>query len=400
MKGFLNLLNAQYAITKGYGLQMAAIAWLIMNRKRDFSPDLFHVSDVEMTILEFEVEEPESESNSKDRVAVIRINGPLFRNDQFCGPKGMMSIAQDLKKLDQDESIDAIVLDMYTPGGQVHGTETLANVVANLQKPAVIYGEMICSGGFYIAAGGDHIMLSGKNAVVGSIGSQISYMDFSKHFKDKGIEYIQITADTSPDKNSHNFENPSDEDKAKIAADILNPIDQHFMDHVREHLPGVNEEGLSGKVYYASQAIELGLAHSIGTLEDAIQLALDMAGKKHSEKSISMKTEDKKTAEEKVQPTVESLQELITARDVQIKTLNYTIETKDATIQVQAETIKGLQAEVDRLAKLPADEGGATVKTETDAGNKLPQSEDKDPMTAEAHAMIRKAQADAKRRNN
>jgi len=371
LKPLLSALSATYAIEPTYGLHMAAIAHMVYEGKLKPSADAFEVK-ANANYTEEYTGTGENGVEVSGNLSIIEMKGPMFREDQFCGPMGMVSMAEKMKAMDADASIDAHVIDMHTPGGELSGLETLANVVANLEKPVVLFGEDILSAGFYTAAGADSIVLSGKNARVGSIGVQLTYASYQKMFEKMGIEEVSIKATTSPDKNAFDFDNMSEEDKERYAIESLDPLDANFMDHVKAHRADVPDSALTGKVYFAEQALELGLADHIGTIEDAKQLALDMAGKPI--KITGMKKENKGQASTEAP----DLQAQLNASQDRIVALEDIVSAKEATISEQLKAIGALEAKVedlkkenDRLAALPAtDTEASTSAPAEDAANK------------------------------
>lgn len=414
MKGFLSLLPSKFAIEREYGLQMAAIMYLILAKEIEFNEDAFNLQAQETNIYEYP---SKVEGKKVDRVAVMTVNGPLFRDDKLCGPKGMISMAKMFSDLDNDPSIDAIVVDSFSPGGQVVGVETLANAFANLKKPKILFGELICSGAFYAFSGADHIMLSGKNARVGSVGVEFTYMDISKKLEAEGIEVVRMVAETSPEKNSPDLRQISEENKQVFIKENLNPIDNHFTNHIRTFRPNAKEEALKGKVFYAEDAIRLGLADSIGTLEDAIIMALDQANKKKEESNnLSMKVEDKtlekqevietnqtaqddqpQVSEQNTSPIAEDLQVMVNTLNTKVKKLEGINDTLHATVKMQNQRITDLTAEIDRLGKLPAAEDGAIVSSKEDTTNTIQREKvvSNDPFAAAAMKVVADARKEA-----
>lgn len=414
MKGFLSLLSSKFAIEREYGLQMAAIMYLIMAKEIEFNENAFNLQEQETTVYEFP---SKVEGKKVDRVAVMTVNGPLFRDDQFCGPKGMLSMAKILKEMDEDPTIDAIVMDVFSPGGQVPGVETLANTYSSIKKPKILFGELVASGAFYGFAGSDHIMLSGKNARIGSVGVEFSYLDFTKALEKEGIEVVRMVAETSPEKNSPDLRQISEENKKVFIKENLNPIDNHFTNHIRTFRPNAKEEALKGKVFYAEDAIRLGLADSIGTLEDAIIMALDQANKKKEESNnLSMKVEDKtlenqevietnqtdqddqsQVSEQNTSPIAEDLQVMVNALNMKVKKLEGINDTLHATVKMQNQRITDLTAEIDRLGKLPAAEDGAIVSSKEDTANTIQREKvvSNDPFAAAAMKVVADARKDA-----
>jgi protease-4 len=407
LRGFINALNATYLMHPAYAEHLAAIVWLVRQGQLDFASISSEVvQSARPYILDHE----------RGKLSVTSLEGPLFRDDDFCGGPGMISVSNQLKKFDQDRDIDAHLLIMHTPGGQVQGTEILANTVVNTEKPVVVFGEDVFSGGVYIASGASSIVLSGKNARMGSIGVQFRYDSFKRKFEKEGIDSIVIKATKSQDKNSYNLEDPSEEDKKRFAKEVLDPLDENFMDHVRTHRPGIDESVLTGREYFAEDAIRLGLADHIGTIESAIELAFDMAGKpqsqisssktyfnmsqennptqNHAETNPSVTSEQNPAPVQEITPEAQELQALRKRNEV----LEQMVASKDRvitvhlqTIDAQASVITQLKTENQRLAQLPASDPEAEV-TAPSGDVKAPEKPAGAPLPPEIQAAIEDGQ--------
>ncbi len=215
-------------------------------------------------------------------VAVIPVQGPMMQQD-FCGSLGTQTLSRLTQEADAHPNIVAHVFVFDTPGGTVAGTENFSNTIAATQKPAVGYVQsMVASAGYWSISGTNHIMLSGLTSQVGSIGTMLQYTDSSKADKKAGFVDKMVRADASSDKNEAYLQLLAGNDQP-IKDQLLNPLNEVFLNAVRQNragkLPsGKNAENvLSGKVYLATDAVDFGLADSIGCFEQAVQLALDMA---------------------------------------------------------------------------------------------------------------------------
>ena len=71
-------------------------------------------------------------------VAVIPIRSEILKYDQPCGPRGTQSILNDVKAADQNPNIKSIVLAIDSPGGQVAGTDLLAEAI-KIQLPRSLH---------------------------------------------------------------------------------------------------------------------------------------------------------------------------------------------------------------------------------------------------------------------
>ncbi len=251
----------------------------IQGRQQDFAAFLGGGGEpiLEDGYREVIVRDPD-DSTREHKLGVMSIDGPMFRHDHFCGSTGSITRAQQVRSFGQS-STPAMVVRTTTPGGQVSGGEEFADAVAEVseKKPIIFWGESMCSLGYYVASGSSHIMLSGKNAMIGSVGVLYNYLDFTGMLEDMKLRDVYVAATTSPDKLKHHLQNPTKKELKAFAKERLDPLHANFKTHVLNHRD-VQESALKGNVYYTDPALDLNLADSIGSFHDATLLALDMAG--------------------------------------------------------------------------------------------------------------------------
>jgi protease-4 len=243
-------------------------------------------------------------TDRKGEVQVIRVNYPIAKYD-LCGDPGSQSLQQIIKSVTADPSIRCTVLWMDCPGGQVDGTEALADVIkkANAEKPIVTYSDrMICSGGYWLAANTSEIIVHGANngwnAVVGSIGTMASWEDLSGKYEKEGIRVHYVFADKSKDKWADFFKRNSGDDDAYNQLKMeLNGINDSFLaaiNSARGNKLSDKEDVLTGKTYNASDSLKYGLIDTIGDFQLAVKHALRLAAQvqiqqKQTQNSYSMK---------------------------------------------------------------------------------------------------------------
>lgn len=133
-------------------------------------------------------------------IAVIPITGSLAHRQGHIGKSSGVTgydgiSAQFQSALDQP-MVRGIVLDMHTPGGEVHGAFQLADRIAAARgrKPVIaISDEMAYSAGYLIASAAEEVWLASSTAGVGSIGAVVVHMSFEKALDAEGITTTVIT---------------------------------------------------------------------------------------------------------------------------------------------------------------------------------------------------------------
>ncbi len=131
----------------------------------------------------------------EDGIGIISISGVLMkRPDVFSrvllGATDMDEIAEAIAEAGDRADVQAVLLDIDSPGGTVNGTPELAAAVAMLSKNKYVYafsdGQM-CSAAYWIAAQAD-VIYATPSARVGSIGVLLPMLDESEAFKLEGLK--------------------------------------------------------------------------------------------------------------------------------------------------------------------------------------------------------------------
>ena len=218
-------------------------------------------------------------------VAVHTIAGVMMPEDTYYS-LGTKTIGQRMKQADAHENIVAHVGVFRTPGGSTMGLEDFASTIAGTEKPFVSYLQQACSAGYWSASSGNVLMLAGRTAMCGSIGTMAEFLDFSGFFEKMGIKQVTVNATKSTNKNA-SYQAAIDGDPKPLQKEVLDPLNEVFLSTVTTNRAGKLDpkqvkEVTSGMVYVGQANLDNGLADVMGSLDDAIalaqQLATDAAG--------------------------------------------------------------------------------------------------------------------------
>jgi len=218
----------------------------------------------------------------EDGTLYVKHHGVITQQRQVCGPMGTQQILTACKAAIAQSEVLGLILDLDTPGGQVRGTQELADFFVQLDVPKVAVVGMCCSAGMWLASSMDKIFAAEATAEIGSIGTMASWQDFTKWREEQGITLHEVYAKTSPDKNIEFRE--AEKGNYEPMQDHLTRLNAIFQAHIREQRTGVKEAALTGKTYLAEEAKAMGLIDGLGGL-DAAQAYL--AGKKPKETTTS-----------------------------------------------------------------------------------------------------------------
>jgi len=221
-------------------------------------------------------------------IAVHSISGVMMPFDSYYSV-GTGTIGLRMQQADAHPSFIGHVGVFNTPGGSTMGLENFAGIIAGTTKPFVSLVQQACSAGYWSASSGNVVMLSGRTAMCGSIGTMAEFLDFTGYFDKLGIKTITINATKSTNKNA-SFQAALDGDPEPLRAEILDPLNEVFLSTVTtnrgDKIPAKQRELVtSGMVFVGEANLANGLADLMGSLDEAVALAEQLAGESDSSDS-------------------------------------------------------------------------------------------------------------------
>ncbi|MEZ0607865.1 S49 family peptidase [Fibrella sp. WM1] len=214
-------------------------------------------------------------------VGILSINGAMSRSGELCsyGNETLMAWAGILGR---DEHTRAVLLRVNSPGGTVDSTKAFADAIqaVNAVKPVVTWTPFAASAAYFVASQSREIWVEDQQVGgVGSIGVLMVLTNQSKALEKQGIEVEIMRAEGSHQKALVNGIEPiADPTRAELQA-TLNACRSEFVGYVRRGRVGKikSDEVFTGKMYTASQAVQLGLADRKGSFQQAYQRAIQLS---------------------------------------------------------------------------------------------------------------------------
>jgi protease-4 len=224
-----------------------------------------------------------------DIVAVVPVEGTIAPADNTLGgtqptitPEGL---ADALRQAGQDTSVVAVVLEVNSPGGGVSASDEMHQSILDFKKstgkPIVVsMGDTAASGGYYISTAADRIVAN-ETTLTGSLGVIFQLTNFAEAADKYGVKQVVIKSGEYKDIGNAFREIRPDE--REILQSIVNESYSEFVDVISEGR-GIPEERVreiaDGRVYSGSQAKDLGLVDSFGSLDEASAIAGRLAGER------------------------------------------------------------------------------------------------------------------------
>lgn len=219
--------------------------------------------------------------NDQDKVAVVVAKGTILNGNQKAGTIGGDSTAALLREARFDDTVKAVVLHVDSPGGSSFGSEIIRQEILNLKeagKPVVtVMSTYAASGGYWIAASTDKIIAS-ESTITGSIGVFGMFMTYENLLS----SYLGVHTDGvgTTDLAGLSPARGLDPRYAQLFQRSVESAYSEFINLVaqgRDLTPERVDEIAQGRVWIGTQALELGLVDQLGTIEDGIESAAEIA---------------------------------------------------------------------------------------------------------------------------
>ncbi len=218
--------------------------------------------------------------SGKEKVAIIYAQGEIFYGEGDKDIIGQGIIVRSLQKAVDDENVKAIVLRVDSPGGSALVSDIIWREVevSKARKPVVVsFGNVAASGGYYIGVGADKIFAE-PSTITGSIGVFGTIPNVNGLSQKVGINAEQVG--TNQNSVDYSFFEPMTESFKNVMTEGIEATYETFLDRVAKGRNMSVEEVdavAQGRVWSGIEAQKLGLVDELGSLEDAIEAAAQLA---------------------------------------------------------------------------------------------------------------------------
>ncbi|MFU7502369.1 MAG: signal peptide peptidase SppA [Candidatus Tisiphia sp.] len=216
-------------------------------------------------IKKFNLPSSEYVTTNSNYIAAVSIEDIIFEDTKR---------DKRLEKIIDDDKINALIVNVNSPGGTVVGSEKIYNILRKIsaKKPVVIVmGTLAASGGYLISLGGDYI-ISHNGTITGSIGVILQTLEVTDLAKTLGITFNnfksgKLKATPNP------TEKVTEAVRQAIMSNVQDTYD-YFIELVALRRGLAIEEVkkiADGRIYSGRQALKLKLVDAVGSEDDAIK---------------------------------------------------------------------------------------------------------------------------------
>lgn len=205
-------------------------------------------------------------------IAEIKINNPIFEDAHR---------SKILTKIESQDNIKAVILNVSSPGGGIVGSEILYNDLRKIanKKPLIILMGSIAASGAYMASLASDYIIAHNGTLTGSIGVMMQAPNINELSKKIGFEVKNYKSSSVKGYPSLTEEFILQNDA--IIQDSIDDSHKFFTELVIKRRSNKIKEKhhkiiFDGRVFNGRQALKYGLIDKIGFREDAINYLISL----------------------------------------------------------------------------------------------------------------------------
>lgn len=203
----------------------------------------------------------------------------MFGNNNYIASR---KVCKDLENLMNDDDVKAVVVRINSGGGDAYASEQMWHQMSELRKvkPVVVsMGDYAASGAYYMSAPASWIVAQ-PNTLTGSIGIFAVIPDFSGLVTTKlGVRFDEVKTNRNSTFGNLMARPFNAEEKAMLQASVnrgYSLFRQRVADGRRLPVESV-EKIAQGRVWLATDALNIKLVDQLGGIDDAVKKAAQLA---------------------------------------------------------------------------------------------------------------------------
>lgn len=207
---------------------------------------------------------------SADGVATLPMFGPMMKVDSKFGGVNTIRSRGAIRHAANNEAVNAIMLQIDSPGGTVAGTQELGNDVAAVNKIKPVYAQIEdlgASAAYWVAAQASKVYSNAMGSI-GSIGTVAVITDSSKAAEMEGVKVHVLS--TGDYKGAGAPGAPITDKQIEYLQSRVNDMNEHFLEAVKKGrgMPiAAVREIADGRVHLADKALALGLIDGVQSFD-------------------------------------------------------------------------------------------------------------------------------------
>ena len=288
-------------------------------------------------------------------IGTVVLRGPMMRNpdviDQLVfGATDTEEVMAAVHEAKEREDVQAILLDIDSPGGSVNGTPELAAAVAAASKDKTVYafsaGQM-CSAAYWVASQCDAVYAT-PSARVGSIGVILPVVDSSEAFAQAGLKMEVFAAGKFKSAGTPGT-SLTEEQKDYLQGEVED-IAADFRSAVLERGRKIPDEAMEGQTFSGRRAMRLNLAGMVDGKAQVMARLRELHVREVDTATQAMDTTILETELAEAQASLARITEDAKAQDSLLTEANEQITALSSKSEALSQELTAVSAEREQLA--------------------------------------------------
>jgi protease-4 len=222
-----------------------------------------------------------------EKIAVVEVSGII---------EDSRDIVDQIKKYREDKEIKAVLVRIESPGGAVAPSQEIYREIRKTVPEKTVVstmGTLAASGGYYIACAA-HKVVANPGTVTGSIGVIMMFPNMEDLLGKIGLKEVVIKSGKYKDIGSPS--RTMTEEEIGLLQETIDDVYRQFVQAIADGRGMEFDEVqkiADGRIFSGRQAKDLGLVDELGGFEDALDLAVSLAGIKGKPKIVQEKIRDR-----------------------------------------------------------------------------------------------------------
>lgn len=228
-----------------------------------------------------------SETTETCTVARVQVQGVLVATDNGLGQlmnfgaiTSADSVIDEITRAEEDDSIQAILIDVDSPGGTPVAGDEILTAIEHVSKPTVaVIRDQGTSAAYWAIVSADHIIASPVSDV-GSIGVTMSYLELAGSSEYAGTRWVDISSGEFKD--AGNPERPLSEEEESHFQGQVDAVHEYMLERLVAKRTALTreqfEEIADGRAFLGSEALALRLVDELGGITEAIAYLAQQLG--------------------------------------------------------------------------------------------------------------------------
>ena len=206
-------------------------------------------------------------------VGEVEVSGPITADGGGGTPfrpggASADDLVEQIERADADGNVEALLVELNTPGGQPVASDDVRRAIAGFDGPAVAHAKDLCaSGGYMIACGCDEFVAH-EDSLVGSIGVIANQRKFAEFADRYGVDLERFVGGKYKD--TLDPMKPISDDERAYFQGVIDQSYDSFVDLVAESR-GLDREFVAdteARIYHGRQANANGLVDGLGARDE------------------------------------------------------------------------------------------------------------------------------------